>query len=131
MMSVRPRWPPAPRTPASRAEAPPMVPPTGIKYDTFADNVVRQGRRSLLRGSRIGRSLKSESPLSSKPVVTVYGPPLLLSRLSCALRFLSAWLDTVPRQRCRVSLDAGAHSASSDPVGDGMNAPSLLLNVRR
>ena len=86
----------------------PPSPAAGTGGDRAAErnqirHVRRQRRppriRSLLRGIAIGRSLKSESRLSSMPVVTVYGPPLLLSRVNCALRFRSAWLDTDPRHR--------------------------------
>src|SRR4029077_11256916 len=86
--------PPLPSRPASPPLVPPPFPPSGIRYDTLADSVVLWGSRAVLRGSRKGRSLKMESPLSSRPVVIVYGPPLLLSRVSCALRLLRAWLDT-------------------------------------
>ena len=43
--------------------------------------------------------MKIESPLLSIPVVIEYGPPLLLSRLHCALMFLNACLETEPRMR--------------------------------
>src|SRR5689334_18862221 len=97
MLMVRPRplLPPRP----SPGRPPPVLEPIGIKYDTVDDSVVRHGRRALLRGIAIGRSLKIESPLLSMPVVIVYGAPLLASRFSCTLRLRSAWLDTEPRTR--------------------------------
>src|SRR5688572_8883802 len=103
----RPRGPPRP--PPARPPSGPGGFPIGIVYDTFPENVDRHGRRRLLRGVRTGRSLKMESPLSSVPVVIVYGPPLLASQLNCALRLRSACVDTEPRMRCRVSPPAGAH----------------------
>lgn len=57
----------------------------------FADNVDRHGSRTLLRGVATGRSLKIESPLSSVPVVIVYGAPLFASQLTCAWKLRSAW----------------------------------------
>src|SRR5689334_10863279 len=86
--------PPRPRWPSGPGAA-----PRRIVYDTFAENVDRHGSRTLLRGVPSGRSLKIESPLSSVPVVIVYGAPLFASQLSCALRLRYACVEIDPRKR--------------------------------
>src|SRR6185295_13367803 len=82
------RSPPRPPSCSARGVA---VPPTPIEYDRFAETVACDDVRTLFRPTPAGRSLNSESLLSSKPVVMLYGVPVLPARVTLALRLRNAW----------------------------------------
>src|SRR5215510_2671389 len=95
----------------------PVGAPIGIEYVRLPVIVTWSVVRALLRLTPPGRSLKIESSLSSNPVVTLYGVPVLPPSVSDALRFFSACEFRAIWYRCRRSPGEGPHSAASVPLG--------------
>ena len=59
----------------------------------------------------------------------VYGEPLDIETFRFALKLRSACVPKNALNRCRMSPDAGPHSAARLPVAGTLNAPSVLLSI--
>ena len=77
-----------------------------------------------------GRSLKIRSPLLSRPVVMLKGPPDDQMRNGLKLNPQGAGTDPPRRMRCRLSFDARPKSASrSSGFAGKLAEPSLSLEA--
>src|SRR5688572_29296820 len=92
--------------------SPPRTPPRLIERLRRRLTFHCDAPRSLLRPNPAGRSLNTESPLSSLPVVTVYGGAD--ENWACRLpRMLNgSGVLNMKNTRCRMSIDDGPQSAS-------------------